>query len=45
VAILRYGYAIDAGNAQAPEDALFADRVLLAAAAVWAGLFFGGMYG
>lgn len=45
VAILRYGYAIDAGSAQAPEDALFADRVLLAAAAVWAGLFFGGMYG
>jgi decaprenyl-phosphate phosphoribosyltransferase len=45
VAILRYDYAIDAGRAETPEHAIFSDGVLLAAAAIWIGLFAIGIYG
>ena len=39
LAILRYGVAIDRGHAEAPEDAVLRDRVLLALGFVWVILF------
>ena len=35
LAILRYGVVVDKGQAEAPEDAVLGDRVLLVTAAAW----------
>ncbi len=45
LALLRYLLSVSMGEAEAPEEALFADRVLAAAAVVWAGLFVAGVRG
>ena len=45
LAILRYGVGIDRGQAEAPEDAVLRDRVLLALGFVWVVLFGFGALG
>jgi len=39
LAILRYGATIERGNAEAPEDAAFQDRILLLLGVIWLVLF------
>lgn len=39
LAILRYGVAIDRGQAEAPEDAVLHDKALLTIGAIWLALF------
>jgi decaprenyl-phosphate phosphoribosyltransferase len=45
MAILRYGIVIDRGDAEAPEDAVIADKSLLVLAAAWLILFALGALG
>jgi decaprenyl-phosphate phosphoribosyltransferase len=45
LAILRYAVVIDRGRAEAPEDAILGDRVLLALGATWLVLFTLGTMG
>ena len=45
LAILRYGIVIDRGDAEAPEDAVFADKALLLLGAAWLILFALGALG
>ncbi len=45
LAILRYGVVIDRGDAEAPEDAVIADKALLLLGAVWLILFAFGALG
>jgi decaprenyl-phosphate phosphoribosyltransferase len=45
LAILRYAVVIDRGRAEAPEDAILSDRVLLALGAAWLVLFTLGVMG
>ena len=45
LAILRYGVVIDKGQAEAPEDAVLGDRVLLVIAAAWVVTFSLGALG
>jgi decaprenyl-phosphate phosphoribosyltransferase len=42
--MLRYAQLLEAGHGEAPEDVVLGDRVLLALAAVWVGLFGAGVY-
>ena len=45
MALLRYAVRIDAGDAEAPEDAVLGDRVLIILGAVWALVFALGAFG
>ena len=45
LAILRYGIVIDRGDAEAPEDAVVADKALLVLGASWLILFALGALG
>lgn len=45
LALLRYGVIIDRGEAEAPEDAILHDRLLLALGAAWVALFALGAFG
>ena len=45
LAILRYGIVIDRGDAEAPEDAVTADKALLLLGAAWLILFAMGALG
>ena len=42
--MLRYAQLLEAGHGEAPEDVVLGDRVLIALAAVWIGLFGAGVY-
>ncbi len=42
--MLRYALLLEAGHGEAPEDVVLGDRVLLAVAAVWVGLFGASVY-
>lgn len=41
---LRYGLLVATGEAESPERALLADRLLLGAGLAWAALLAGGLY-
>ena len=45
LALMRYAVRIDAGDAEAPEEAVLGDRVLIGIAVVWAVVFALGAYG